>query len=65
MAKVKAAKAKPAPAANSAVVRHARIELDDEAFTRLKRAAKGNGLSVAAYIRRAVLQEIRRDEGGR
>lgn len=64
MAKVKAAKTKQAPAADNVTIRHARIELDDANFSRLKRAAKANGLSVAAYIRRAVLQEIRRDEQG-
>jgi predicted DNA-binding protein len=58
---------KPKPAAKG--IRHARLELDDEDYQRLKRVAKANGLAVAAYIRQAVLKQIRRDEsegeGGR
>ncbi len=43
-------------------VRHARLELSDEDYTRLKRVASANGLAVAAYIRQAVLKQVRRDE---
>lgn len=43
-------------------VRHARLELSDEHYERLKSVAKANGLAVAAYIRQAVLKQVRRDE---
>jgi predicted DNA-binding protein len=43
-------------------IRHARLELPDEDYERLKRVAKSIGLGVAAYIRMAVLKQIRRDE---
>jgi hypothetical protein len=43
-------------------VRHARLELPDGDYERLKRVAKANGLPVAAYIRQAVLRQVRRDE---
>lgn len=43
-------------------VKHARIELQEPDYERMKRVAKANGLSVAAYIRQAVLQRIRDDE---
>jgi len=42
--------------------RHARIELPGEDYERLKRVARANGLAVAAYIRQAVLKQVRRDE---
>lgn len=44
--------------------RHARIELSDDDYERLKRVAKANGLSVSAFIRMAVLQRIRKLEAG-
>jgi hypothetical protein len=43
-------------------IRHARLELPDEDYERLKRVAKSIGLGVASYIRMAVLKQIRRDE---
>jgi predicted DNA-binding protein len=43
-------------------IRHARLELPDDDYERLKRVAKANGLPVAAYIRQAVLKQVRRDE---
>jgi predicted DNA-binding protein len=43
-------------------IRHARLELPDDDYERLKRVAKSNGLAVAAYIRQAVLKQVRRDE---
>jgi hypothetical protein len=43
-------------------MRHARIELPDDDYERLKRVANANGLGVAAYIRQAVLRQVRRDE---
>lgn len=67
MAKAKAgAKKMPATAAEP-MVRHARIELPDEDYQRLKRAADRFRLSVSAYIRMAVIERIESDEatGGR
>lgn len=46
----------------AARVRHARIELPDREYQRLKRAARAIGLPVAAYIRMAVLERIAEDE---
>lgn len=43
-------------------IRHARVELPDEDYERLKRVSRANGLAIAAYIRQAVLRQIRRDE---
>lgn len=43
-------------------IRHARIELEDVDYERMKKVAKANGLSVSAYIRQAVLQRVRADE---
>lgn len=43
-------------------MRHARIELPDEDYERLKRVAKSIGLGVAAFIRQAVLRDVRRVE---
>ena len=43
-------------------IRHAQLELSDDVYERLKRVAKGNSLAVAAYIRQAVLKQVRRDE---
>lgn len=59
MAAKKAGKTVPATAKG---VRHARIELPDDDYERLKRVARANGLPVAAYIRQAVLKQVRRDE---
>jgi hypothetical protein len=47
---------------NQPTIRHARIELDDNDYERLKRVAKSNGLSIAGFIRQAVLKQIRREE---
>lgn len=49
----------------SRVSRHARIELPDEDYQRLKNAAERYHISVAAYIRQAVMERIERDEGKR
>jgi hypothetical protein len=43
-------------------IRHARIELSDEDYERLRKVSRINGLSISAYIRQAVLKQIRRDE---
>jgi hypothetical protein len=48
--------------ASAAKVRHARIELPDHDYERLRRVARANGLGVAAYVRQAVLKQLRRDE---
>jgi predicted DNA-binding protein len=61
MAKAKRMGGKKMPAA-AQETRHARVELPDEDYQRLKRVAKAGGLPVAAYIRQAVLKQIRRDE---
>jgi hypothetical protein len=42
--------------------RHARLELPDEDYLRLKRVNKANGLSVTAYIRHTILRQLRMDE---
>ncbi len=42
--------------------RHARLELPDEDYQRLKRVSKANGLSVTAYIRHTILRQLRMDE---
>jgi hypothetical protein len=63
MAKKKAG-AKPVPAtAEEPAIRHARIELPDEDYQRLTAAAKRYRISIAAYIRMAVIERIERDEG--
>lgn len=60
MAKKKAEKKVPATA--EPVTRHARIELPDEVYQRLKNVADKSLLPVAAYIRKAVLEKIEADE---
>jgi predicted DNA-binding protein len=67
MARAKTSGAKKVQATTKDV-RHARLELPDEDYERLKRVSKANGLAVAAYIRQAVLRQVRmdeKDEGGR
>jgi predicted DNA-binding protein len=44
------------------VIRHARLELPDEDYERLKAVARSLGLGVAAYIRQALMRQIRKDE---
>jgi len=60
MVKAKRAGGKKPAAAKQ--VRHARIELSPEDYERMRRVAKASGLAMAAYIRQAVLKQIRRDE---
>ena len=43
-------------------IRHARIELPDDDFQRLKRMADRFRLSALAYIRQAVIERIEHDE---
>ena len=63
MAKKKAGVARMTQAtAEEAVTRHARIELPDDDYQRLKRAADRVRISVAAYIRQAVMVRIEEDE---
>jgi predicted DNA-binding protein len=61
MAKAKTTGAKKVQATANEI-RHARLELPDEDYQRLKRVSKANGLPVAAYIRQAVLRQVRTDE---
>jgi hypothetical protein len=65
-AEVRMAKKKPevpkVPAIAEPVTRHARIELPDEVYQRLKRSADRALLPVAAYIRQAVLEKMEADE---
>lgn len=61
MAKKKAGEDK-VPATGEKLTRHARIELPDEDYQRLKSAAERYHLPVAAYIRMAVMERIERDE---
>ncbi len=49
----------------SSVVKHARIELPEDDYQRLKDAAKRYHISVSAYIRQAVMERIERDESKR
>jgi predicted DNA-binding protein len=56
------AKKKPAPTPTGRVPRHARIELPDEDYQRLKRVAERVHISVAAYIRQATMERIEADE---
>ena len=68
MATKKTAARKVQAAVKKEVIRHARIELPDDDYAAVKEVARSNGLSVAAYIRMAILQRVRRDraesEGG-
>jgi hypothetical protein len=40
-----------------------RIELPSDIYERGKEIAKANGLSLAAYVRMAIIQRIRQDAG--
>jgi len=44
------------------VTRHARIELPDDDYQRLRRAADRYHIAIAAYIRQAVMERIEADE---
>jgi len=61
MAKKKASVKVPATATEP-ITRHARIELPDDVYKRLKAAAERYQLPVAAYIRMAVVERIEADE---
>jgi hypothetical protein len=58
----KSAGTRKAPATAEATVRHARIELPDDDYQRLKASADRFRLSVSAYIRQAVMERIESDE---
>lgn len=60
MAKAKATKV--TTTATQPAVKHARIELLDAQYHRLKKAADRRGLPIAAYIRQAVLLAVEADE---
>jgi hypothetical protein len=62
MAKAKAGGRKMPATAAEPMIRHARIELPDEAYQRLKKNADRFQLSVSAYIRLAVMERIEADE---
>jgi hypothetical protein len=62
MAKKKAGGPKVPATASEPAVRHARIELPDDDYQRLQKAARRVHISVAAYIRQAVMERIESDE---
>jgi hypothetical protein len=62
MAKKKAGAKKMPATAEEKIVRHARIELPDDDYRRLKMCADRYHLSIAAYIRQATMERIERDE---
>ena len=62
MAKKITGESKVPASAEPEVTRHARIELPDEDYQRLKWAASRLRLPVAAYIRLAVMERIDADE---
>jgi predicted DNA-binding protein len=62
MAKKKTGSPKVPATASEPAIRHARIELPDDDYQRLKRAAERFRLPVAAYIRMAVMERIEDDE---
>jgi hypothetical protein len=68
MAKKKPGASKVPVTKQKEVIRHARVELPDGDYMAVKKVARANGLSVAAYIRMAILQRVRSDraeaEGG-
>ncbi len=62
MAKKQTESHKVPAVAEDKVMRHARIELPDEDYQRLKGGADRYRISVSAYIRMAVMERIERDE---
>jgi hypothetical protein len=62
MAKKKTGGRKVPATAQEEIVRHARIELPDSDYSRLKSQADRVRISVAAYIRQAVMERIETDE---
>lgn len=64
MAKKKAERPK-VQTSESQAMRHARIELPDDDYERVRAVARSLGLSIASFIRMATLKETRRVEEGR
>jgi predicted DNA-binding protein len=62
MAKKKAGEKKMTATAAAKEIKHARLELPPEDYERLRRVARSIGLGVAAFIRQAVLRDVRRVE---
>lgn len=62
MAKAKTGGKKMPATEPVARMKHARIELPEADYERLRRAAERDYISISAYIRRAVMQRIERDE---
>jgi hypothetical protein len=62
MAKKKTGGRKVPATADQEIVRHARLELPDRDYQRLKKVSGRFRLSVAAYIRLAVIERIESDE---
>jgi predicted DNA-binding protein len=62
MAKKKTGADKVPATAMKNPTRHARIELPDHDYRRLKTAAERVHISIAAYIRQAVMERIEDDE---
>jgi hypothetical protein len=60
-AKKKRAMPRPTPLLNQSQVRHIQIELPAGPYEQGKEVARANGLSMAAYVRQAILQRIRED----
>jgi hypothetical protein len=64
MTRKKAGKPKmPVGIATSSEIRNIQIQLPADPYERGKEIAKANGLSMAAYVRQAILQRIREDAG--
>jgi hypothetical protein len=66
MAKKKTIGASKMPVAAEPELRHIQVQLPAEPYELGKVIARNNGLSMAAYVRQAILQRIRDDakEGG-
>jgi hypothetical protein len=63
MAKKQAGKPKmPVGVASDSDIRNIQIQLPVGPYEKGKEIAKANGLSMAAYVRQAILQRIRQDE---
>jgi len=55
----------PVAAVAESEMRHIQVQLPADAYDHGKVIARANGLSMAAYVRQAILQRIRHDsEGG-
>ena len=43
-------------------VRHVRVELPPEDYERVRKAARGNAISISAFVRMAIMRQVRREE---